>query len=57
MVFNVPLNDALAAVHPSSPEAASLWVHYLKDWTFWNHMRTVASTGACVFFIAAIAAS
>jgi uncharacterized membrane protein len=22
MVFNVPLNDALAAVHPSSPEAA-----------------------------------
>ena len=56
MVFNVPLNDALAAVHPSSPEAASLWARYLKDWTFWNHVRTVASTGACAFFIAAIAA-
>jgi uncharacterized membrane protein len=56
MVFNVPLNDALAAAHPSSPEAASLWARYLKDWTFWNHARTVASAGACVLFIAALAA-
>jgi uncharacterized membrane protein len=56
MVFNVPLNDALAAAHPSSPEAASLWARYPEDWTFWNHVRTVASTGACALFIAAIAA-
>jgi uncharacterized membrane protein len=34
MVFNVPLNDALAAADPSSPKAASLWARYLKDWTF-----------------------
>jgi uncharacterized membrane protein len=25
MVFNVPLNDALAAADPSSAEATSLW--------------------------------
>jgi uncharacterized membrane protein len=56
LAFNVPLNDALAAVHPSSPEAASLWVRYLKDWTFWNHVRTIASTGAVALFIAAITA-
>jgi uncharacterized membrane protein len=56
MVFNVPLNDALAVVAPSSADAASLWERYLKDWTMWNHVRTVASTAACAFFIAAIAA-
>jgi uncharacterized membrane protein len=56
MLFNVPLNDALAAVDPSSPAAATLWTRYLSDWTFWNHVRTVASTAACALFIAAIAA-
>jgi len=56
MACNVPLNDALAAVDPSTHEAATLWSRYLKDWTLWNHVRTVASTGACMFFIAAIAA-
>lgn len=56
MVCNVPLNDALAAVDPSSREAAALWPRYLKVWTLWNHVRTVASTGACMLFIAAIAA-
>jgi uncharacterized membrane protein len=54
-VFNVPLNDALAAVDPSSTEAASLWARYLNDWTLWNHVRTISSTAACALFIAAIA--
>jgi uncharacterized membrane protein len=56
MIFNVPLNNALAGADPASTEAASLWVRYLKEWTFWNHVRTVASTAACALFIAAIAA-
>lgn len=56
VVCNVPLNDALAAADPASPEATTLWTRYLKDWTFWNHVRTVASTAACALFIAAIAA-
>jgi uncharacterized membrane protein len=56
MMFNVPLNNALAAADPASADAASLWARYLKDWTFWNHVRTVASTAACALFIAAIAA-
>lgn len=55
MVFNVPLNNTLAAVGPSAPEAASVWATYLKDWTFWNHVRTVASVVACALFIAALA--
>jgi uncharacterized membrane protein len=56
MVFNVPLNNALAAAAPESQEAASLWARYLTDWTWWNHVRTVSSTAACTLFIAAIAA-
>jgi uncharacterized membrane protein len=33
MVCNVPLNDALAIVDPSSPDGAALWAKYLTDWT------------------------
>jgi len=55
MTFNVPLNNALAAVDPSGNEAAALWARYLKNWTRWNHVRTIASTAACALFIAAIA--
>jgi uncharacterized membrane protein len=55
-VFNVPLNNALAAADPASVEAASLWARYLTDWTLWNHVRTVSSTLACALFIWAIAA-
>ena len=56
MIFNVPLNNALAAVDPASGEAASTWARYLKDWTLWNHVRTLACTAATILFIAAIAA-
>ena len=56
MIFNVPLNNALAAVEPASTEAAPLWARYLTDWTKWNHVRMVSSTVACALFIAAIAA-
>ncbi|MBR0793729.1 DUF1772 domain-containing protein [Bradyrhizobium manausense] len=53
-VFNVPLNDALAAVQPSAPEAGAVWATYLKDWMFWNHVRTVASLGGCALSIVAL---
>jgi len=42
-VFNVPLNNALAALHPDSVDAQRVWSHYLKRWTTWNHLRTVSS--------------
>jgi uncharacterized membrane protein len=56
VIFNVPLNNALAAADPGSAEAANVWSRYLKDWTTWNHLRTLASMIACGLFIAAIAA-
>lgn len=48
IVFNVPRNDALAAVDPASAEGARLWADYLRSWTSWNHVRTVASMAAAV---------
>ena len=56
MALNVPLNDALAAAGPASAEAASVWAGYLKDWTLWNHVRTLASLAASALFIGALAA-
>lgn len=55
MVANVPLNRRLAAVAADTPEAASLWRHYLSVWTAWNHVRTVATLASLGSFIVAIA--
>ncbi|MFQ5973889.1 MAG: DUF1772 domain-containing protein [Alphaproteobacteria bacterium] len=54
IVFNVPLNHALAAVEPGSTEGAEMWTRYLSTWTTWNHLRTVASLAAAASFIMAI---
>jgi uncharacterized membrane protein len=54
MVFNVPLNDALAAVDPAAPEASAVWRRYLGEWTQWNHVRTLASGLASALFIVAL---
>ncbi|TPL05918.1 DUF1772 domain-containing protein [Mesorhizobium sp. B2-4-14] len=49
MVFNVPLNDALAAVDPASSSA--VWTGYLRDWVMWNHVRAVTAIVALGCFI------
>jgi uncharacterized membrane protein len=54
IVFNVPLNDRLATFDGKSAEAAEFWAVYLRDWTFWNHVRTIASVAASGLFIWAI---
>jgi uncharacterized membrane protein len=46
MLGNVPLNDALAIAKPDSAEGATLWARYLTNWTFWNHVRTIAALAA-----------
>jgi uncharacterized membrane protein len=49
VVFNVPRNDALAAVAPASAEGAGLWARYVTTWTAWNHVRTAAALMAAAF--------
>ncbi len=46
MAFNVPRNNALAAVAPDSTAGASLWTRYVAGWTAWNHVRAAASLAA-----------
>ena len=57
MVFNVPLNNALAAVDPASGEGAAIWVDYLRNWTNWNHVRTLAALAASGAFTSALLAA
>ena len=54
MLFNVPLNNILAAHAPDSTDAAVFWTRYLGQWTRWNHLRTLAPTGAAGCFILAL---
>jgi len=48
MVCNVPLNNAIAAADPASADGAAVWARYLRDWVFWNHVRTAASLAGAV---------
>ena len=52
MLFNVPLNNKLAAVAPA--QEAALWSRYLDVWTAWNHVRTMASILSAILFTAAM---
>ena len=54
IVFNVPRNNALAAVDPASANGARLWASYLTSWTAWNHVRTAAALAAEVLLTIAL---
>jgi uncharacterized membrane protein len=52
--FNVPLNDALAPLHPGHPDTEPRWRHYVRRWSLWNHVRTAAAllgAGSCTIAI------
>lgn len=40
---NVPMNHRLDQGDKHRPETQAFWRHYLRRWTRWNHLRTVAS--------------
>ena len=44
IAFNVPRNERLARLNAEAPEASAYWTVYVREWTFWNHVRTLAST-------------
>jgi uncharacterized membrane protein len=55
VIFNVPLNNGLAAKAAATAEAASVWTDYLRTWTFWNHVRTATSIAAGVIYVVVLA--
>ena len=55
MVGNVPLNDALARVDPTDPDAAARWRDYARRWTALNHLRVaLGAAGAALLAAAAV---
>jgi uncharacterized membrane protein len=51
MAFNVPLNNKLAVLDPSTTQAAEFWREYVSSWMQWNHVRTVAAILASLLLI------
>jgi uncharacterized membrane protein len=54
IVFNVPLNDRLAKLHPRDADAAVFWIAYIRRWTAWNHLRTAAALAAATLLTIAL---
>lgn len=40
---NVPRNEALAAIVATETGSVAVWLRYVQEWTFWNHVRTLAA--------------
>ncbi len=54
MRLNVPLNNRLAKLNRNDPASTDFWSHYLRRWTFWNHVRSVAALLASATFALAL---
>jgi uncharacterized membrane protein len=54
IVFNVPRNNALAAVEADTADGADLWPRYVAGWTAWNHVRTTAALAAAALLTIAL---
>ncbi len=54
LVFNVPMNNRLAAEGFDSPAGAAYWSDvYYPRWTFWNWVRALASGATAVCYLVA----
>lgn len=56
VLFNVPLNDRLAAEDPTTPAGASTWDEYQRRWTRGNHLRVAVCVASMVVLVASLLA-
>lgn len=56
MVVNVPMNEALDERDPADAAADGTWSTFLRRWTAWNNLRTLAGAAAAVLLIASLRA-
>jgi uncharacterized membrane protein len=54
MMFNIPLNNQLAAASPTAANAAEIWRAFYDPWMFWNLVRTIFSVVTLLLFAAAL---
>lgn len=50
-LFNVPLNNRLAAAGEDERAKAETWPLYFEHWTRWNHLRSVCSLATLILSI------
>lgn len=55
VAFNVPRNERLARMDSASAKATEYWPVYVREWLFWNHVRTAASVASAGCAAAALA--
>lgn len=54
LAFNVPMNVRLDRMPHTSAETASYWNNtFYPRWTFWNHVRAIASMASAVLYLIA----
>ncbi len=53
---NVPMNQNLDAMRPGESSTREYWLHYLRVWTRWNHLRTIGSVASSALFLLAASA-
>ncbi len=53
MFGNVPMNNKLAALDPTSSEAEQYWRMYGRAWTRLNHVRAIGSVATAGLYMAA----
>lgn len=49
--FNIPMNNALDKLLATDSQAFAFWTKYLSDWTFWNHVRSLATLASAALLI------
>jgi uncharacterized membrane protein len=54
IALNVPLNNALAPADPTTTAGHEVWNNYLSNWTFWNHVRTIASLASMAMLVVSL---
>ena len=50
VIKNVPLNNQLRDAY-SQDEQSAMWRVYLREWVFWNHVRTVSAVSASFLLV------
>lgn len=56
VVFNVPMNEALAGMETGSEATRHYWLQsYVPRWTFWNSVRTAASAMSAMLLLSGLA--
>jgi uncharacterized membrane protein len=48
---NVPMNKRLDRINIGREGIGAYWPLYVRDWTWWNHVRTLASLGAASCYL------